>query len=100
MVRRGLIPSWPKNAEIGYKLIHARGRDCREATLPRGPQGAPLPSACGRILRWQAMLGRKVPWRITLKEGEPFAFAGLWERWDKSPDGVADRVVYGPSHRS
>jgi putative SOS response-associated peptidase YedK len=33
-------------------------------------------------------MGRKLPWRITLKDGGPFAFAGLWERWEKAPDGV------------
>jgi putative SOS response-associated peptidase YedK len=27
-------------------------------------------------------------WRITLEDGGPFAFAGLWERWEKAPDGV------------
>jgi putative SOS response-associated peptidase YedK len=37
---------------------------------------------------WQAAPGRKVPWRITSKDGELFAFAGLWERWEKAPDGV------------
>ena len=28
----------------------------------------------------------KTPMRIQLKDGQPFAFAGLWERWN-SPDG-------------
>lgn len=27
--------------------------------------------------------GEKIPYRFTLRNGEPFAFAGLWERWDK-----------------
>jgi putative SOS response-associated peptidase YedK len=36
---------------------------------------------------WQASAGRKVPWHITLKDGQPFAFAGLWERWGKAPGG-------------
>jgi putative SOS response-associated peptidase YedK len=29
-----------------------------------------------------------VPWRITLKDGEPFAFAGVWERWEGTSDCV------------
>ncbi len=37
---------------------------------------------------WQATPGCKMPWRITLKDNEPFAFAGLWERWEKAPDGI------------
>ena len=30
--------------------------------------------------------GKKTPVRITLKSGEPFAFAGLWEAW-QPPEG-------------
>ncbi len=29
------------------------------------------------------------PYWITLKGEEPFAFAGLWGRWDRAPDGNA-----------
>ena len=29
---------------------------------------------------------KKQPYRFTLADGEPFAFAGLWSRW-RSPDG-------------
>jgi putative SOS response-associated peptidase YedK len=38
---------------------------------------------------WQAVPGQKAkrPILITLKSGEPFAFAGLWETW-KSPEGL------------
>ena len=36
---------------------------------------------------WQKVAGGKRPMRITLKSGEPFAFAGLWETW-RDPSGV------------
>ncbi len=35
---------------------------------------------------WQRQDGRKQPYYIRLREGRPFAFAGLWERW-VPPDG-------------
>ncbi len=35
---------------------------------------------------WQRQEGRKQPFYIRLRDGRPFAFAGLWERW-VHPDG-------------
>lgn len=35
---------------------------------------------------WRKLAGRKQPYRIALKVGEPFAFAGLWEHCT-GPDG-------------
>ena len=37
---------------------------------------------------WQATLGRKLPWRSTVKDGGPFAITAPWEGWDKAPNGV------------
>lgn len=36
--------------------------------------------------------GYKQPWYITLTSGEPFAFAGLWERWEPKPGTEGDPV--------
>jgi putative SOS response-associated peptidase YedK len=35
---------------------------------------------------WASVGNHRIPMRVTLKSGEPFAFAGLWERW-KAPSG-------------
>ncbi len=35
---------------------------------------------------WQKLGKMKQPMRIVLKNGQPFGFAGLWERW-QSPEG-------------
>ena len=35
---------------------------------------------------WQAVGGRKQPFYVRAKSGEPFAFAGLWETWT-GPNG-------------
>lgn len=34
---------------------------------------------------WKAVKSGKQPYRIMLKSGEVFCFAGLWERWVKPP---------------
>jgi len=35
---------------------------------------------------WRPTNGRKQPYYIRMRDGRPFAFAGLWERWE-GPDG-------------
>jgi len=88
-VRWGLIPFWAKDAKIGYSLINARaeGVDTKPSFRAAFKSRRCLIPADG-FYEWQKKGGGKQPWRITLKDGEPFAFAGLWERWDKAPDGV------------
>jgi len=39
------------------------------------------------FFEWRREEGRKQPFLIRLKGGEPFAFAGLWEKWE-GPDGT------------
>jgi putative SOS response-associated peptidase YedK len=38
------------------------------------------------FFEWQKRDGAKQPYYIRLKDGRPFAFAGLWDRWH-SPEG-------------
>src|SRR5207302_11092084 len=42
--------------------------------------------AADGFYEWQPVGDKKQPWHFRLKEGRPFAFAGLWECW-KSPEG-------------
>jgi putative SOS response-associated peptidase YedK len=37
---------------------------------------------------WKQENGYKQPYYIRLRDGRPFAFAGLWERWE-GPEGAA-----------
>src|SRR3546814_8618184 len=37
---------------------------------------------------WTGRKGEKQPYRIAPKDGGIFAFAGLWERWEKGEDPV------------
>ena len=32
--------------------------------------------------------GARQPWYIALADGSPLSFAALWERWDRSGDGL------------
>ena len=87
-MRWGLIPFWAKDAKIGYRMINARGETVAEKPSFRTAlrKRRCLILADG-FYEWQKLGGKqKRPMRITLKSGEPFAFAGLWETW-KDPEG-------------
>ncbi len=83
MARWGLIPSWAKDASIGNKLINARGETA--ATKPSF-RSAFRHRRClilaDGFYEWRVEGGSKQPYYISMKDGQPFALAGLWERWD------------------
>lgn len=80
----GLIPAWAKDASIGARMINARSE-----TLAEKPS---FKQAFARrrclilsdgFFEWYRPADQlpSTPYYITLKEKKPFAFAGLWERW-------------------
>jgi putative SOS response-associated peptidase YedK len=86
-LRWGLIPFWAKDAKIGVQTINAK---CE--TLATKPA---FREAFGRrhclvvtdgFYEWlKPEGGPKQPFRIVRKDREPFALAGLWERWRPEP---------------
>lgn len=87
-LRWGLIPSWAKDAVIGAKMINARAETVAEKPAFRSAftHRRCLILADG-FYEWQKLGRGKQPIYIRLKSGEPFAFAGLWERWESPDDG-------------
>ncbi|WP_235839004.1 SOS response-associated peptidase [Desulfosporosinus metallidurans] len=87
MVRWGLIPYWAKDESIGNKLINARAETLEEKPSFRRSfeQRRCLVLADG-FYEWKKEGRVKKPYRITLLDGRPFAFAGLWDSW-LSPTG-------------
>jgi len=88
MLRWGLVPAWAKDIDIGTRMINARAETVAEKPSFKAAfrRRRCLVPADG-FYEWQKMPAGKQPYRITLKGGEPFAFAGLWERWERAPDG-------------
>ncbi|MGZ8908051.1 MAG: SOS response-associated peptidase [Methylobacter sp.] len=89
LARWGLIPHWAKDIKIGYSMINARAETVAEKPAFRNAfkHRRCLIPADG-YYEWQAIAGTKTkqPWFIVLRDREPMAFAGLWERW-RSPEG-------------
>lgn len=83
----GLIPSWAKDASIGSKMINARAETLAEKpSFKRLLRSRRCLVPADGFYEWKKEHGSKTPMYITLKDGSPFAFAGLWDLWH-SPDG-------------
>ncbi|HBP90825.1 MAG TPA: hypothetical protein DD706_24425 [Nitrospiraceae bacterium] len=80
----GLVPSWAKDPGIGNKLINARGETVAEKPSFRKAfkQQRCLVLADG-FYEWKREGKTKQPYYIRFKDQRLFAFAGLWERWEK-----------------
>lgn len=86
----GLVPFWAKDPSIGSRLINARAETAHEKPAFRSAfaQRRCLILADG-FYEWKRPEDEKgpaTPYYFRLKDGRPFAFAGLWERWH-SPEG-------------
>ncbi len=86
-MRWGLIPFWAKDPSIGNRMINARAEtvDASPAFRRAFERRRCLVVADG-FYEWLKVGKERVPMRVSLSSGEPFAFAGLWETW-RSPDG-------------
>lgn len=85
-MRWGLVPSWAKNPAIGMQMINARAETVMEKPSFRTAfaRRRCLILADG-FYEWQkpaaGQRGRSIPFHFHLRDGAPFAFAGLWEQW-------------------
>lgn len=86
-MRWGLVPSWARDVKIGARMINARAE-----TLAEKPS---FHSALRRrrclviassFFEWRTTPSGKEPVMFRMRDREPFAFAGLWERWYGTPE--------------
>jgi putative SOS response-associated peptidase YedK len=80
--RWGLIPSWAKDPSIGNKMFNARAETIAEKPSFREAfkRRRCLIVADG-FYEWQKIGPIKKPLRFSLKSGEPFGLAGLYDTW-------------------
>lgn len=88
MMKWGLVPHWSKDPKIGYKMINARSEGIEEKPSFRGPlkNGRCLVIADGFYEWHKPGKKTKIPYYFRLKSSEPFAFAGLWDLWEKGDE--------------
>ncbi len=87
LLRWGLIPFWARDADASKKMINARAETVeKKASFKESFARRRCLIPADGFYEWKKEEGRKRPYRITLHNGELFAFAGLWDEWS-SPRG-------------
>ncbi len=83
-LRWGLVPFWAKDAAIGNRMINARAETLAEKPAYRNAfRKRRCVILANGFYEWKALPGGKAPHWIAPRDGQPIAFAGLWERWEK-----------------
>jgi putative SOS response-associated peptidase YedK len=93
-VRWGLVPSWAKDPSIGDRQINARSESLSDKpAFRRAFERRRCIVPADGFYEWQKIevpgskRVRKQPYFVHRRDGEPMAFAGLWEVW-KAPQGA------------
>ena len=82
LLRWGLIPSWADDPGIGSRMINARAETAPEKpSFRRAFRERRCLIPADGFYEWKRTNGTKQPYYIRMREGRPFAFAGLWESW-------------------
>lgn len=92
LLQWGLVPSWTKDLKQARRPINARAETVASSGMFRGAfaaRRAIVPADA--FYEWQAVDGGKQPFAIARVDGQPIAFAGLWEGY-RAPDGQVIRT--------
>ena len=87
LMKWGLIPHWAKDASIATNTINAKSETAAEKPAFRDPfkfRRCLIPA--DGFYEWKKAGSSKQPYCFEVREGELFAFAGLWDGW-KNPEG-------------
>ncbi len=94
LLRWGLVPSWAKDPAMGSRMINARAETVADKpAFRRAFRSRRCLVPADGFFEWKKEEGKaggkgtKAPHWIHLPSREPFAMAGLWERWDKGEGG-------------
>jgi putative SOS response-associated peptidase YedK len=100
-LRWGLVPSWAKDLKVGDRMINARAETvASKPAYKRAFANKRCLIPADGFYEWKAgarggggatagAKPKKQPYFIHRRDGEPMAFAGLWEVW-KVPDDVEE----------
>jgi putative SOS response-associated peptidase YedK len=85
MMRWGLVPPWAESPGKGAPLINAMSETAAEKPTFRSiiKNKRCLIPADG-FFEWETIGKKKQPHYFGLRNFKPFAFAGLWQAWNKS----------------
>ena len=94
LIRWGLVPSWAKDLSIGYKMINARAETITEKpAFKRLIKGRRCLIFTEGFYEWKKLGKGKQPYFIRMKDQQAFAFAGLWDIWEKEGDALVSGTI-------
>ncbi|WP_010529664.1 SOS response-associated peptidase [Lentibacillus jeotgali] len=83
-LRWGLVPSWANDEKIGYKMINARSETADEKpSFKRLMPRKRCLIVADSFYEWRRDGEERQPKRIQVEDRALFAFAGLWDKWEK-----------------
>ncbi|HEX5610486.1 MAG TPA: SOS response-associated peptidase [Solirubrobacterales bacterium] len=94
LMRWGLVPRWAKDLKVGYKMINAKAENLTSSRA-YGPLVGKYRHRCLIVadgfyewMRAEDPKQPRQPWRFTVDDGAPFAFAGICTRkeWEDPED--------------
>jgi putative SOS response-associated peptidase YedK len=90
----GLVPAWASDSKIAYSTFNARAETVatKPAFRTAFRRRRCLIAADG-FYEWKRMAGERQPYFIGLRDGGPFAFAGLWERWQRGDETMESCTI-------
>ena len=99
LLRWGLVPSWAGDPSIGQRMINARAETLAERPAYRGAfRSRRCAVLASGWYEWQPTAAGKQPFFLRHRDGEPLAFAGLWERWvDRASGEAGQSSTIGPT---
>src|SRR5579864_429767 len=92
LMRWGLIPYWAKDPSIGLKTINAMSETAAEKPAFRDAmRGRRCLIPADGFYEWKRLGSKeKQPYNFGMADDSPFAFAGLWERWQDRDDKIIE----------
>ena len=89
----GLVPSWAKNPNIGYKMINARAETVAEKpSFRKSFKHQRCLILADGFYEWKRE-GKKQPYYFRMKNEQPFMFAGLWESWESEKQRIGSWTI-------
>ena len=91
LARWGLVPFWAKDSDFGARTINARSETAAQKPAFRAAfryRRCLIPA--DGFYEWSGSGRKKQPFFIHMENGNPFAFAGLWESWNGAEGSVLE----------
>lgn len=94
LARWGLVPSWSKEEKSPYSMINARAETLLEKpSYKRLIKSRRCLIIADSFYEWKKLATHKQPHRIMLKDDSLFAFAGLWDLWEKDGNALLSCTI-------